>query len=78
MLPAYIHSSIKSRHSETHRLIFLSMDVEDVALLHSPCMRVHEERLPIDHILQICTKATKYRSASTERSNFIIRRQPHA
>ena len=58
MSPAVMHLVIKDRHSKTHRLILLPMDVEDVTLFDSPGVWVHEERLPIDHILQTGMDAT--------------------
>ena len=46
-------------YEEAHRLIFLPVDIEDVALLDSPGMGVHEERFPVDHILYESTDITK-------------------
>ena len=64
--PIFVHSSTMNRHSQTHRLILLSVDVEDMTLLDSSCVWVHEECLSVDHVLQIGSNAitSEYRQST--------------
>ena len=47
-----------AKWEEAYRHIFLSMDVEDMALLDCPCMGVHKEPCSVTHILYNSTDVT--------------------